>query len=101
MSTKVTMTNLEAAQSGDRRRALEVARDTAAKALDECDSNMVAQLLGQYRQTLSEIASLPAAEVVSKRDELAKRRASRASNRGATPAETAPAGRDRKRRAGA
>ena len=95
------MTNLEAARSGDRRKALERLRDTLATALDTCDPNMHAQLAGQYRQTLTELAGLPATEVVSKRDELAKRRADRATNRGATPAEVAPAGRDRKRRAGA
>lgn len=93
--------NLAAAQSGNRRQALERLRDTLAASLDACDPNMHAQLAGQYRATLAELAALPAAEVVPKRDELAKRRADRAANRGAASPEAAPSGRDRKRRPGA
>lgn len=55
------MNNLEAAQTGDRRKALETARDTVAEALDRAiaaDAGTVAQLVAQYRNTLADIAAL-------------------------------------------
>ena len=85
-------TNLAAARSGDRRAALVVARDTIARAMDECDPNMLPQLAGQYRATLAELAALPTAEVVSKRDELRARRDARAKDRGAAARKAASSG---------
>ena len=61
-SAPAPATNLAAAQSGDRRAALVTLRDTLARSMDECDANMHAQLAGQYRATLAELAALPAAE---------------------------------------
>lgn len=88
----VPATNLAAAQSGDRRAALVALRDTLARSMDECDANMHAQLAGQYRATLAELAALPAAEVVSKRDELRARRDARAQDRRPAARKAAPAG---------
>jgi hypothetical protein len=56
--------NLQAAKSGDHLQALEVARDTAAAAIDQALSRgdgTVAQLIAQYRGVLSEIAGIKAA----------------------------------------
>lgn len=78
------MDNLEAAQTGDRRKALEVARDTAAAALDAAvmrGDGTVAQLLAQYRATLAELAGLPAQKEKSASERLAERIA--AANRSA------------------
>lgn len=58
----VPTSNLAAAQSGDRRAALVALRDTLARSMDECDPNMHAQIAGQYRATLAELAALPAVE---------------------------------------
>lgn len=72
-------TNLEAAQSGERRDALVALRDDLAAALDAAEPNVKAQLAAQYRAVLSELAALPDETKVSKRDELAARRAGRQS----------------------
>ena len=88
----VPTSNLAAAQSGDRRAALVALRDTLARSMDECDANMHAQIAGQYRATLAELAALPAVEVKSKRDELRERRDARAKDRGSTARQAAPAG---------
>lgn len=69
-------TNLEAAQSGDRRVALEKARDTAAAAIDAAvarGDGTVAQLIAQYRATLADIAQLGEAQEESASVRLAKR----------------------------
>lgn len=50
--------NLEAARSGDRRRALEALRDTLADLLDTTESQVHAQLAAQYRATLADLAAL-------------------------------------------
>lgn len=68
--------NLVAARSNDRRAALVALRDTLARTLDECESNMVAQTAGQYRACLAELASLPAVRE-STMDSLAAARAKR------------------------
>lgn len=52
------MNNREAAASGDRRKALEVLRDTLAKQLDTTDAQIHAQLAAQYRATLAELDGL-------------------------------------------
>ena len=70
------MSNVEAAQSGDRRKALEQLRDTLAGDLDVADPNVRAQLAGQYRACLAELAALPVAQR-STLDDLAARRAER------------------------
>lgn len=69
-------TNLEAAQTGDRRKALEHARDTAAAALDAAaqrGDGTVAQLLAQYRATLAELDELSAGTEESPADDAAGR----------------------------
>ena len=71
--------NLSAAQSGDRKKALEVLRDTLAAQIDTTESNVHAQLSAQYRATLAELAELngelkPKGATV---DELKQRRASK------------------------
>lgn len=71
--------NLEAARTQDRRRALEVLRDTLAAALDVAEPNVQAQIAAQYRAALAELAGLPEIGKVNKRDELAARRADRQS----------------------
>lgn len=73
------MSNLEAARTNDRRRALEQLRDTLAAALDSAEPNVQAQLAAQYRAALAELAGLPDTGRVSKRDELAARRQDRQS----------------------
>lgn len=73
------MSNLDAARSNDRRRALEQLRDTLAAALDGAEPNVQAQLAAQYRAALSELAGLPDTGRVNKRDELAARRQDRQS----------------------
>jgi hypothetical protein len=52
------MDNLTAAQSGDRRAALEQLRDTLATQLDTTTSQTHAQLAAQYRATLAELEEL-------------------------------------------
>lgn len=92
--------NLQAARSNDRRQALERLRDTLAADLDVAEPNVRAQLAAQYRATLAELAAIAPVEV-SKRDELAKKRAARAEGRGAAAKPAASAGRGRQRRSGA
>jgi glycine cleavage system regulatory protein len=50
--------NLTAAQSGDRKQALEVLRDTLAAQIDTTEANVHAQLSAQYRATLAELAEI-------------------------------------------
>ena len=72
------MSNLEAARSDDRRLALVALRDSLAADLDEAPCTVRAQIAAQYRACLSEIAALQdGLEVVSKHDELKRRREAR------------------------
>jgi hypothetical protein len=79
------MQNLTAAKSDDRRKALVAVRDTLATAIDgavDHGDGTVAQLVAQYRATLTEIAEIDAgqpAKKVTVVDELAGRRQSRTS----------------------
>jgi len=50
--------NLIAAQTGDRKQALEVLRDTLAAQIDTTEANVHAQLSAQYRATLVELAEI-------------------------------------------
>lgn len=88
----VPKSNLVAAQSGDRRQALEVLRDTLAASMDVVEPNVAAQLAGQYRACLADLAALPAVEVQSKRDELRERRAARTADRVAKAKQGSSAG---------
>ena len=79
--------NLVAAQSGDRRKALEALRDTLAGLLDETEAQVHAQLAAQYRATLNDLAALddvkaPKGSV----DELKVKRDSRSGGRAAANA---------------
>ncbi|HEY3484794.1 MAG TPA: hypothetical protein VGK49_05385 [Ilumatobacteraceae bacterium] len=79
-------TNLEAAQTGDIRLALEQARDTAAQALDlaaQSGAGTVAQLLAQYRATLTDIAEMDAKELPQEESELDRIRREREARNGA------------------
>lgn len=76
------MNNRDAAASGDRRKALEVLRDTLAEQLDMTEAQIHAQLAAQYRATLLELESLSGTGKGATVDELKQRRA--AKGRGAT-----------------
>lgn len=65
--------NLEAAQSGDRRRALEVLRDTLAEKLDTTTSEVHAQLAARYQAVLKELDELEPAKGASARERFAAR----------------------------
>ena len=68
--------NLVAARSGDRRKALEALRDSLAADLDACVDGTKAQLAAQYIKTLADLGALEQPSV--KRgtvDELRDRRA--------------------------
>lgn len=65
--------NLTAAQSGDRRQALEVLRDTLARELDKTGTATHAQLAAQYRATLAELEALSEPEEGSAADDAAVR----------------------------
>lgn len=70
------MSNLEAARSGNRRQALEQLRDTLASLLDTTEAQVHAQLAGQYRAVLAELASMEEVKpgkVISARERLADR----------------------------
>lgn len=67
------MNNREAAATGDRRKALEVLRDTLAEMLDTTEAQIHAQLAAQYRATLAELDALPVAEGKSASERLAER----------------------------
>ena len=73
--------NLEAARSGDRRRALEQVRDTLAAAIDgavDRGDGTVAQLVAQYRATLDQLSALGEPErKATVLDELTARRKAR------------------------
>lgn len=67
------MSNLDAARSGDRRKALEVLRDTLAAQLDSTEAQIHAQLAAQYRATLAELAELATPQEGSAVDDAARR----------------------------
>ena len=67
-------TNLEAAKSGDRRRALEALRDELAGLLDDGPPGIAPQVAAQYRATLADLADLENARVRTAVDELKERR---------------------------
>ena len=71
--------NLIAAQSGDRKQALEVLRDTLAAQIDDTEANP--QLYAQYRATLAELAEIAGTLTKPKGsiDELKSRREDRRS----------------------
>lgn len=74
------MSNVDAAKSGDHRRALEQVRDTLATAIDlavERGDGTVAQLAAQYRGVLAEIAGLDQAEPAGEVSDLDRIRARR------------------------
>ncbi|HET7736467.1 MAG TPA: hypothetical protein VFK52_10855 [Nocardioidaceae bacterium] len=76
------MSNLAAAQTGSHRQALERLRDTLASRLDEADAAVAAQIAGQYRSVLADIAALDRSVPASVQDELkAKRRERRTQQR--------------------
>lgn len=76
--------NLEAARTGDARKALEALRDTLASLLDSTEAQVHAQLAAQYRATLADLAAIDGAGAKPKGllDELGAKRV--AKGRGAT-----------------
>lgn len=66
--------NLEAAKSGDRRRALEQLRDTLAGLLDTTEAQVHAQIAAQYRARLADLAALEKRPMRTAVDELEERR---------------------------
>lgn len=99
------MKNLQAAQSGDQLKALEVARDTLAEAIDvahEANAGTVAQLVAQYRNTLADIAALTGdvEEEGSKLDAIVLKLADGNSSRSGAAADRSRATGRRKPRAG-
>lgn len=66
-----------AAATGDRRKTLEAIRDDLAAKLDRAEPAVVAQIAGQLRQTLADLAALPAESKGSKTDEVKERREAR------------------------
>lgn len=66
-----------AIKSGDRRRALEALRDTLADHLELAQPNVVAQIAGRLQAVLSELASLPPVEGLSRIDEVRQAREKR------------------------
>ena len=76
----VLMANLEAAQTDDRRKALIALRDSLAAAMDGAEPNVMAQIAGQYRATLKELAELPEAKPDSALEKAKKARTTRRAN---------------------
>lgn len=66
-----------AAKSGDRRKALEALRDELARALEDADVAVKAQLAGQLRATLKDLDELPSVSVDSSLEKARKKRADR------------------------
>jgi hypothetical protein len=75
--SKLPPSAADAIKSGDRRRGLEALRDTLADHLLLAQPNVVAQIAGRLQAVLSELASLPQAEAVSRIDEVRQRREKR------------------------
>lgn len=67
----------EAAASGDVRAVLEAMRDDLAVKLERAEPAVAAQLAGQLRAIVKDLAAMPAAKVVPKRDDLRARREAR------------------------
>jgi len=77
----------EAAASGDHRATLEAIRDQLAHQLERSEPAVAAQIAGQLRQTLKDLAALPPAAGGSKTDEVrARREARRSAAAAAAPA---------------
>ncbi len=74
------MANLDAAQTNDRRAALIALRDSLAAAMDGAEPNVMAQIAGQYRATLKELAELPEAKPESPLEAAKQKRAARRAN---------------------
>lgn len=74
------MAMLDAAKSGDRRKALEALRDELAAALEQADVAVKAQLAGQLRAALKELDELPKVSVESPLEKAKKKRAERRAN---------------------
>ncbi len=87
----------EAAASGDYRTTLEAIRDQLAHQLERAEPAVAAQIAGQLRQTLKDLAQLPPAKGGSKLDEVRARREAR---RGAGAAPASDAGRGGRKRGG-
>lgn len=91
---------LEAAQSGDTRRALETLRDELASAFDLAPPTVCAQIAAQYRATLADLAALAPVKMTSTipgvvtLDDAKAKRAARQSAATAAPA-TKPSRRKR------
>lgn len=69
--------NLAAARSGDHRKALEQLRDSLAVALDDADAAVAAQIAGQYRNVLADLAALDKGKTTGVQDELKEKRRQR------------------------
>lgn len=67
----------EAAETGDRRKALEAIRSSLATAIEAAEPRELAPLVKQLRETLAELDELPTGEERSLVDDLASRRAER------------------------
>ncbi len=67
----------EAAASGDYRATLEAIRDQLAHQLERAEPAVAAQIAGQLRQTLKDLAQLPPVKGGSKTDEVRARREAR------------------------
>ena len=85
----------EAAASGDIRATYEAIRDDLAKKLDGAPPAVAAQIAGQLRAVLKDLAAMPAAKVVPKRDDLRARREARRRAGAAAVAPAAKGGRKR------
>lgn len=66
-----------AAASGDQRAALEALRDKLAADMEQAEPAVVAQIAGQLRATLKDLAALPPVAGGSKLDEVKQRREAR------------------------
>ena len=67
----------DSAASGDIRATYEALRDDLAKKLELAEPAVAAQIAGQLRAILKDLAAMPAAKVVPKRDDLRARREAR------------------------
>jgi 2-hydroxychromene-2-carboxylate isomerase len=86
MATRKRTTVATAAASGDQRAALEALRDLLADQIGLADPAVVAQIAGQFRQTLKDLAALPPTREGSKLDEVKQRREARRAAAKAAPA---------------
>jgi hypothetical protein len=64
-------------RSGDRRRSLEAIRDRLAAELQDAEGRDVAPISKELRAVIDQLDRIPGGKEVSKRDELAARRARR------------------------